>query len=321
MLYNKGNTRTPLLSSIGSRTKYTNSVEFVLSQTYTSEDGDIPNISETDSLTAPNPSYITRNQATNVTQIFQDALAISYAKMSNMGTLSGVNIAGQKANPLIELDFQIARKMNKLGRAIEKTFIQGTFNKATADDEVNKTRGLNQAIETNVIAANGKPLDIWLLNDLLIEMKSNGADITNLIAWLDTVTINQINGSAVENGLTVAPATRNENGINIRRIELPSGVVTIANGEFIPAGTAFLLNLAELAPVEQPVPAKGNFFLEPLAKTGAGEKYQIFGQIGLDYGAEHLHGKITGLSTEFVAPEGKKVVVVSKPATDDDDGV
>ena len=143
-------------------------------------------------------------------------------------------------------------------------------------------------------------------------MKNNGADITNLVAWLDTTSINQLNGSAVENGLTIVPATRNENGINVRTLELPSGVLTIANGEFIPAGTAFLLNLEAIAPVEQAVPGKGNFFLEPLAKTGAGEKYQIFGQIGLDYGAEHLHGKITGLSTTFTAPIGRKVVVVEE---------
>ncbi len=312
MLFNKGNTRTPLLSMIGGKTKYTNSVEYVLSQTYASEDGDIPNVSETGSLTAPDASYITRTQATNVTQIFHESVAISYAKQSNMGTLSGANIAGQEANPMNELDFQVARKMTKIGRAIEKTFMQGTYNKATKDNEVNKTRGLAEAITTNVIDGAGAPLDIWMLNDLMIKMKNNGADITNLVAWLDTTTINQLNGSAVENGLTVVPASRNENGINVRTIELPSGVLTIANGEFIPAGTAFLLNFDAICPVEQPVPEKGNFFLEELAKEGAGTKYQIYGQIGLDYGAEHLHGKITGLSTTFTKPIGKKVVVVSE---------
>ena len=92
---------------------------------------------------------------------------------------------------------------------------------------------------------------------------------------------------------------------------MPSGTVNIALGEFLPAGTALVLNLNALSPVEQPVPGKGNFFLEELARTGAGTKYQIFGQIGLDYGAEHLHGKITGISTEFVKPEAKKVFLVN----------
>ena len=125
MLFNKGNTRTPFSSMISGKTKYTNSVEFVLGQEYTSEEGTIPSISEKASLSAPDASYITRSQNTNVTQIFQDAVAISYAKQSNMATLSGANIAGQQANPLNELDFQVANKMKKMARSIEKTFIQG----------------------------------------------------------------------------------------------------------------------------------------------------------------------------------------------------
>jgi hypothetical protein len=50
-------------------------------------------------------------------------------------------------------------------------------------------------------------------------------------------------------------------------------------------------------PVYQPVPGKGNFFLEPLAKVGASEKYQIYGELGLDHGQEYLSGKITGILT------------------------
>ena len=31
-----------------------------------------------------------------------------------MGTLSGANLVGQEANPQAELDFQVARKMDKI---------------------------------------------------------------------------------------------------------------------------------------------------------------------------------------------------------------
>lgn len=301
---------------IGGKTKYTNSVEFVLGQEYASEDGDIPAISETASLTAPNPSYITRSQNTNVTQIFMDAVAISYAKMSNMGTLAGANIEGQESNPQNELDFQIGNKIKKLARAIEKTFIQGTFNKATKDSEVNKTRGMNSAIVTNVIQGGGASLDIWLVNDLVQKMRDNGADISNLVLWVDTVNLNQLNGSAVENGVEMGKAYESEYGIQVRDLLLPIGKVRVALGEFLPAGTIFAFNFDVINPVEQPVPGKGNFFLEELSKTGAGEKYQLFGQIGLDYGNELFHGKITGLSTEFTKPEGRKVVIVDKTPAD-----
>lgn len=319
MLFNKGNTRTPFLSMIGGKNRYTNSVEFILGQEYASEDGDIPNISESGSLTAPDPSYITRSQNTNVTQIFQDAVAISYAKMSNMGTLAGANIEGQEANPQNELDFQVGNKMRKLARAIEKTFIQGTYNKATKDSEVNKTRGMDQAIVTNVISAQSgsgankknAPLDIWLVNDLVQKMRDNGADITNLVLWVDTVNLNQLNGSAIENGVEMGKAYASEYGIQVRDLLLPIGKIRVALGEFLPEGTVFAFNFDVINPVEQPVPGKGNFFLEELAKTGAGEKYQLFGQIGLDYGNELFHGKITGLSTEFKKPEGRKVIVAN----------
>lgn len=315
MLFNKGNVRTPFLSMIGGKNKYTNSVEFVLGQEYASEDGDIPNISETASLTAPEASYITRKQNTNLTQIFQDAVAISYAKMSNMGTLAGANIAGQTANPQNELDFQVANKMKKLARSIEKTFIMGTYNKATTDAEVNKTRGMNEAIVTNVVAAEDKPLDIWLINDLLEKIRDNGGDISNLVIWANTVNINQINGSAVEYGMELGKAYANEFGIQVRDLLLPIGRTRIALGEFVPAGTVFAFNFDVISPVEQPTPDKGNFFLEELAKTGAGEKYQLFGQIGLDYGNELYHGKITGLSTKFTKPTGRKVVTVAETPT------
>ena len=319
MLYTKSNTRTPLLSAIGGRTKYTNSVEFVLGQNYTEEEGDIPNISETASLTAPDASFVTRSQNTNVTQIFHESVAISYAKMSNMGTLSGANIAGQTANPQNELNFQIARKMNKIRRSIEKTFMQGTYNKSATDATANKTRGLVSAITSNTLSletgsgSNKKnaSLDIWAVNEMLIKMKANNADIVGLTLWLDTVSLNQLNASAVDNGIKMGEPYNGTFGVQIRDLLLPSGTVSLALGEFLPAGTVLVLNLRALSPVEQPTPGKGNFFLEELAKTGAGTKYQIFGQIGLDYGAEHLHGKITGISTEFVKPEAKKVYLVN----------
>ena len=315
MLFNKGNTRTPFLSMIGGKTKYTSSVEFVLGQEYASEDGDIPNISETASLTAPEASYITRAQTSNVTQIFMDAVAISYAKQSNMNTLSGVNVAGQQANPQNELDFQVANKMRKLSRAIEKTFIQGKYNKAKTDAEVNKTRGMDEAIVSNTVDAEGKALNIWLVEKLVNKIEKSQGDITNLTLWVDNTGFQQLHGNAVEMGVQVGAFRANEYGIQVRDLYLPSTTVHIAKGEFIPEGTAYLFNFETIAPVEQPVPGKGNFFLEQLAKTGAGEKYQLFGQIGLDYGNEAYHGKITGLSTEFTEPVGQKVVTVSADAT------
>ncbi len=316
LLYNKANTKTPFLNMISGGVKYTNSVEFVCGQYYTSEEGEIPAISETASLTAPEATFATRNQMSNVTQIFQDSVAISYAKQSNMATLSGVNLAGQNANPQDELSFQVARKMEKLKRSIEKTFIQGVYNKATNDTEINKTRGMVSAIATNVIDAKGATLDLWLVNDIVTKINDAGGDISNIVLLMNSVNLLQLHGDAIEMKMPIGEAYMSGYGIQIRDLILPVGTtVHLAIGEFIPAGTVLAINPSVIGPVEQPVPGKGNFFLEELAKTGAGTKYQLFGQIGLDHGPEWFHGKITGLNTTFTKPSKEVKVNVTNTTT------
>lgn len=311
MLFNKGNTRTPLSSIIGSKAKTTNHVEFVTGQEYTTEGGSQPEISENDSLTAPDATVLTREQKTNVTQIFHESVGISYGKQSNMGTLSGLNVENQQANPINELDFQVAAKIQKVNRDIEYTFINGVYQKATSDSEANKTRGLVNAIETNVMAMEEKALGLWDIADMVKTIYGVNAPTDGLCLWCDATTLFQVNADAVQNGLTVVPAARDINGIRLSKVLTPIGEVYLYLGECLPAGTALLLDLDVLAPVYQPVPGKGNFFLEPLAKTGAGEKYQLFGQIGLDHGPEWYHGKFTGLSTEFTAPTYSRSVYVA----------
>ena len=102
---------------------------------------------------------------------------------------------------------------------------------------------MNQAITTNVIQAKGKKLDIWLINDLLIKIRDNGGDISNLVIWADTTSLNQINGSAIESGVEMGKEYSNEYGIQVRDLLLPIGKTRIALGEFIPAGTVFAFKL------------------------------------------------------------------------------
>lgn len=310
MLFAKGNTKTPLSTAIGGRAKTTNHVEFVTGQEYNIGGGAQPAISETASLTAPAATSVTRSQSTNVTQIFQETVGVSYGKMSNMGTLSGVNIAGQQANPMSELDFQVGARMAKIANDIEFTFIQGAYNKATTDATINKTRGINAAITTSVLDANGAECGLWLLAEAVKSVSEQNAPTSGLTLLCDALTMFQINADARKNGFTVVPASRNENGIAVSTVVTPLGNVNLMLGQYIPAKTAYLLNLDVMAPVYQPVPGKGNFFLEPLAKTGAGETYQLFGQIGLDYGPEWYHAKITNLATTYTKDPIYKVETV-----------
>lgn len=321
MLFNKGNVNTPLSSIIGGRTKTTDHVEFAVGQYYTSGGGAQPAISETASLTAPDPTSLTRTQMTNVTQIFQETVGVSYAKMSNMGTLSGINVANQTANPINELDFQVAARMQKVNADIEYTFINGAYNKATTDATVNKTRGLVTAISSNAVDMDGAPLGVWDIAGAVKQISDGYAPSAGLALWVDSTTMMQINADAAINGLTIVPNAREINGIQLSSLVTPLGVVYLYLGQYLPSGTALLLNLDVIAPVIQPVPGKGNFFLEELAKVGAGSTYQLFGQIGLDHGPEWYHAKITDIATTFTPPTYSRSVYIAggslDSATDD----
>ena len=161
MLFAKGNAKTPFSTLIGARPKYTDHVEFACGQYYDVETGAQPAISENASLTAPAPVSVVRDQLTNVTQIFQATVAVSYGKMSNMGTMNGINAAGQQPNPADELSFQVARRMAKIAADVEYTFLNGAYQKATGDGVANKSRGLLTAITTNVMPMADAPLTYW----------------------------------------------------------------------------------------------------------------------------------------------------------------
>jgi hypothetical protein len=63
----------------------------------------------------------------------------------------------------------------------------------------------------------------------------------------------------------------------------------------MPTDTVAVVSLEQCAPTFLLVPGKGFLFVEPLATVGAAQRAQIYGEVGLKYGNEMAHGKITGL--------------------------
>lgn len=303
LLFNKGNTRVPFSTLIANRARNTNHVEFVTGQEFTTGGGDQPNISENQSLTAPPATRKTREQKKNVTQIFHEAVGISYGKQSNMGTLHGLNIAGQTANPANELDFQVAAKMAQIARDIEFTFMQGTYALAANDDQANRTRGIMPAITSNIVDIQNRALTVWDVAEAIKVIHDGNAPISDLVLWVDPVALFHLNKDAELRNTNIVPSSRVINGLQLQTLLTPLGAIDIYLGQFLPAGSVGLFNPSVVGRVEQPVPEKGNFFMEELAKTGAGAKYQIFGQVGLDHGPEWYHAKIVGINPNFDAPE------------------
>ena len=64
---------------------------------------------------------------------------------------------------------------------------------------------------------------------------------------------------------------------------------------YMPPEQLAVVSLEQCAPAFLEVPGEGHFFVEPLAKTGASDRCQLYGEIGLKYGAERAHGKLINL--------------------------
>ncbi len=313
MLFNKGRTEVPFSTIVGNRRRVVNHVAFPIAVTYTTGGGDQPNIHEIASLTAPEATFITRGQTTNVTQIFHETVGVSYAKEANMGTMSGLNIAGQRANPPVELDFQLAARFNKIAQDIEATFLRGAYVMSAADDTANRSRGITTAITSNIEDINHRPLTIWDVAAAVGQIADSKAPVNNLILMVDQLTLFQLNADAQKNGMTIVPGNRTINGIAIDTLITPLAQVGIVLGYELPAATALLFNPSVVARVEQETPGKGNFFVEQLAKIGAGSRYQIFGQLGLDHGPEWYHAKIVNINTDFNRPRSGIEIYADDP--------
>ena len=313
-LFTAAPTQTPFLSMIGglSGGKQTDNFEFPTGVLYELPDAEQPGISEAASATAPAASHVARTQETNVVQIHQEVIDLTYAKQSNSGRLSGLNTAGQKANPNDEKAFQIQQKLIKIARDIEHSFINGTYQKATAADVANKTRGMFElttseagtSIDAATRTGSGEsesvtynPLTKDLLDELFLEMAQNGATFENMVLYCNAYQKQVITNLYADFFKAQMQMTMQIAGMNITQIRTDFGKIGICYDPFVRADGILVADISKIAPVFQPVPGKGNFFEEELAKSGATDKIQIYGQIGLAHAPAFLHGSIIGLKS------------------------
>lgn len=299
-LFTADASQTPLLSMTGGLTggRQTDNYEFPTAVLYDYPVAEQPNISEDASTSAPMASQAVREQETNVVQIHQETIDLSYVALSNLGRMSGLNSAGQYPEYGDEKLFQIQHKLIKIARDAEHSFINGSYQKATSSSVANRTRGLLELCDqSTTIDAAGGVLTREMLNALYREMADAGAYFNNMVMLLPAYqkqAVSEIYASQM--GINL-PASRNVGGVNITEIETDFFKVGVVWDRFVPADSVIVADVAHIAPVFQVVPGKGVLFEEELAKTGASEKIQLFSQIGLAHGAGFLHGSITGLAT------------------------
>ncbi len=300
-LYLIGANQTPFLNMIGGlqggTVRTVTSAEYPLAQPYALETPNQPSISETASLTAPNPWTYVRGQDTNTVQIFHRSVSISYMKQSVPGAIVADATTGlvdmNEPQPVQnEKDFQIGAHLRQISVNTEYTFLNGAYQKATDAATAAKSRGIITAAVTNTVDAAAGQLTRSMFNTLVRTMASNGSEFRNPVLFC-----NAFQKQMITEIYGYAPMDRNIGGMDIKQIETDFSMFGVIWAPNVPTNTILVADLDVCKPVFLPVPGKGVLFYEELSKTGASENGQIYGQIGLDYGPEEFHGTITNLAT------------------------
>ena len=301
-LFTADPTQTPFLSMIGGLTggKQTDNFEFPTAVLYDFPKAVQPEISETASATAPAASHIARTQEKNVVQIHQEVIDLTYAKQSNSGRMVGLSTAGQIPYNGDEKAWQIQQKLIKIARDVEYSFICGKYQLSTSADVANKTRGMLELCTSGTgtsIAAGDAELSKDMLDRLFREMADKGAYFGKMVLFCGAYQKQKITNLYADQFRANMQTTQKLGGMNVTEIETDFFKMGVVWDRFMPGDSILIADVAHIAPVFQVVPGKGVLFEEELAKVGASDKVQIYGQIGLAHGPAFLHASITGLAT------------------------
>ncbi len=363
---------TPFLSAIGGMTggEEVKSVEFEWQTSDLREPEE--NRSRLEGANAQASDNRVRANVTNVVEIHQETVEVSYTKQAATGQTSGTN--NEQTNPVqAELPWQITQALKAKATDIEASFLIGQYQKPTTNATPRKTRGLIPAITTNVIElgtalAGAAATNVitaaghGLANGTAVRFTSVGVSTAiklNRVYYVvgaatdtfgvaatptgtaitigtatvalsvlstagptketydelfqrvydnggmrETATQTIIVGSRQKRSISTAYAnaygkyqesSREVGGVNFTTIVTDFGTFNIMLDRWVPADAFVVASLEQVKPKFLVIPGKGHFFEEELAKVGASDKVQIYGEVGLEYGNEKAHGVIRGL--------------------------
>lgn len=296
---------TPLLSSIGGINggRQTTATEFEW-ETYDLRNPDSAR-QRLEGADAPNAEERVRANWSNITEIHQEKVEISYTKMAATGAQAGLNIGGTNvvANEMV---WQIQQQLKQVKRDIEVSFLNGTYVKPANNSTARATRGIIPAITSNVVTVaapgTGTTGDIAAMtkaqiDSLVMATYTSGGilDGDSAVLMVPPKFRALISNLYASSFGQFQETSRNEAGVAVQRITTDFAQLNVMTNRHLATvapNTLLLLSMEQLHPVFLEVPGKGHFFLEELAKTGSSTKFQLYGEIGLAYGSENAHGKL-----------------------------
>lgn len=249
-----------------------------------------------------------RNERRNVTAIHQYGVELTYTKQSSTGLLGSTGATPDIAATSIlgnqpvqdEMSWQLQIKIEQAALDVELMFLTGTFT-YPASTAARQTQGVvgvvDAATTTNWTATSGQTVDRTVINDLSKKLFDNGAKMQNCILMVPSLGKVDIgNAYALSStGWNIQPRSYSVFGVNVTDIETEFARYPVVVNRHLDVNTALILELDILGPCFLPMPGKGHFFLEPLAKSGSYDRAQLYGDIGLKYGPAGWHAKAHNL--------------------------
>jgi hypothetical protein len=293
-------TETPFLSAIGGL----NSAKPTSATTFEWQTVDrrssTANNAALEGAAAPTGAERSRSNITNVVEIHHSAIEVSYTKIAARGNFAGANIAPESDDAVLdELAIQTMAELESMAVDIEMSFLNGTKQVPVDNTTARKTQGILGAAAT--VSANGgvnRALSKAIIDAHLQAMFTAGAKLnqasTVIIVGPDQKTpLSTIYGTAT---LNAVQRDRTVGGVAIDTLVTDFGTFGVMTDRWMPAGQIAVVDLAVCYPVFLNIPGKGLLFTEELARTGASRKFQLYGEVGLEYGPANAHGVIKDLT-------------------------
>jgi hypothetical protein len=254
-----------------------------------------------------------RNERKNVVAIHQYGVELSYTKQAATGLLgSGGDSPTTAATSIIgtqpvqsEMAWQLQIKIEQAALDIEKMFLDGTYTFPNTG-AARITQGIVGAVDAATSVAStaygttgnvGVDRAGLVIDGLAKAMYDNGAPLRNPVIMCGSAAKLDISRYYQQGNGNIMPRSYSVFGVNVTDIETDFGKFPIVLNRHFSDTVVGLFDLDLLAPKFLPIPGKGHFFLEPLAKSGAYDREQLYGEIGLEYGPAGWHGKATAWTT------------------------
>ncbi len=300
-LYSVSPVDTPFLSAIGGLNggKDANAIDFEWQamdrRTSTAGNAGL------EGANAPAAGNQSRTQYKNCVEIHQSAIEVTYSKQAAVGNFSGVNVAQQWDDATLnELDTQTRAELESMAVDVELSFLTGTYARPVNNATARKTQGILGAVgTTNANGGTGRAVTKAIVDATLKSMFDAGAKLPQattvfMVGSGQKLALSNLYNSTAQ--LNQPTMTRNIGGFALDTIVTDFGTFGVMLNRWMPAGQIAIINLGICYPVWLPIPGKGRLFVEPLAKVGSADKFQLYGEVGLEYGAPIEHGLIKDLT-------------------------